>query len=78
MLSEAELKGRLGLILGLEEHGDDADWLAIANLSVELLQSLPKSTPLAVRAYLTDADIRRVNRGFAANQRSELIRYLRS
>jgi hypothetical protein len=78
MLTEDELKRRLGLILGLEEHGDDADWFAIASLSVELLEELSEPVPLLVRAYLTDCDIRRVNRSFASGQRSALIQYLRT
>jgi hypothetical protein len=60
MLSD-EFKQRIGCILGLEEHGDDADWFAIATLSAEILTELPESAPLAVRAYLTDFDIRRVS-----------------
>jgi hypothetical protein len=78
MLTEAELKRRVGLILGLEEHGDQTDWFAIASLSVELLTNLSKSGPLIVRAYLTDSDIRRVNRSFANGQRSAIIQYLRA
>ena len=78
MLTESELKERLGDILGIEEHGYDADWFAIANLSTELLQELPDPTPAIVKAYLTDSDIRRVSAGFANVQRGELVRYLRS
>ena len=78
MLTEAVLKNRLGLILGIEEHGRDADWFAIANLSAELLQEIPETTPHVVRAYLTDSDIRRVSAGFAVDQRSRLVEYLRS
>ena len=51
MLTEAVLKNRLGLILGIEEHGRDADWFAIANLSAELLQEILETTPHVVRAY---------------------------
>ena len=78
MLTESELKTRIGLILGLEEHRDQADWYAIASLSAELLQELPETTPLIVKAYLTDTDIRRVSSGFAGEQRSQLLGYLRS
>ena len=78
MLTEAVLKNRLGLILGIEEHGRDADWFAIANLSAELLQEIPETTPHVVRAYLTDSDIRRVSAGFALDQRSRVVEYLRS
>ena len=78
VLTESDLKGRLGVILGIEEHGRDADWFAIANLSAELLQELPEKTPHTVRAYLTDSDIRRVSASFAQSQRSELVKYLRS
>ena len=78
MLTLSELKTRVGFILGLEEHGDQADWFAIANHSVELLAELPECAPQIVRAYLTDTDIRRVSRGFAHGQRSALAQYLRS
>ncbi len=78
MLTEAVLKNRLGLILGIEEHGRDADWFAIANLSAELLQEILETTPHVVRAYLTDSDIRRVSAGFALDQRSRLVENLRS
>lgn len=78
MLTESELKSRIGLILGIEEQGDQANWFAIANLSVELLESLPSSVPQIVKAYLADYDIRRVSRGFANTQRFALIQYLRS
>jgi hypothetical protein len=78
MLTECELKDRLGLILGIEEQGEQADWFAIASLSIELLQELPSSAAPPVRAYLTDYDIRRVNRSFANDQRLALVQYLRS
>ncbi len=78
MLTESDLKSRLGLILGIEEHGPNADWFAIAKLSAELLQTLPEATPHIVRAYLTDSDIRRVSASFALAQRSQLVNYLRS
>ena len=78
MLSESELKHRLGLILSIEERGDQADWFAITRLSAELLEDLPETTPLIVRAYLTDSDIRRVSVNVANAQRSEIIHYLRS
>ena len=78
MLTESELKQRLGLILGIEELGDRADWFAIARLSVELLEQLPDSVPSAIRAYLTDSDLRRASRNIAKGQRSALVQYLRS
>ena len=78
VLTESDLKGRLGVILGIEEHDRKADWFAIANLSAELLQELPETTPHSIRAYLTDSDIRRVSASFAQSQRSELVKYLRS
>lgn len=78
MLTADEVKSRVAEILGIKEHGEDADWFAIASRSVELLQELPESVPMIVRAYLTDADIRRVSRGFANAQRLKLIQYLRS
>lgn len=78
MLTEFELKRRLGIILGIEEHGDLADWSAIARLSEELLEEIPRTAPEAVTAYLKDCHIRRINRGFASRQRSILVRYLRS
>jgi hypothetical protein len=78
MLTVSELKRRVGIILGIEEHGDQADWFAIRNLSVELLQELPESAPRIVRCYLTDSDIRRVSPGFANSQHLELVQYLRS
>ena len=78
MLTEFELKRRLGLILGMEEHGDRADWSTISSFCDELLEELPSSAPQVVKAYLTDCHIRRVSRSFANGQRSALIRYLRS
>ena len=78
MLTETELKDRMGLILGLEEHGHDADWFAIANLSADLLKEIPEGTPKIVKAYLTDSDLRRASANFARAQRSDLILYLRS
>jgi len=77
MLSD-EFKQRIGCILGLEEHGDDADWFAIATLSAEILTELPESAPLAVRAYLTDFDIRRVSPPFRRHQQRAIVRYLKS
>ena len=78
MLDESEFKQRLGLILGIEELGDQADWFAISRLSVELIEQLPDSVPTAVRAYLADCDIRRVSRNFAHNPRLAVVHYLRS
>ena len=78
MLSERELKRRLGEILSIEERGGEADWFAIASLSVNLLEELHGSAPQFVRAYLTDFDIRRANHGIADEQRAALVRYIRS
>lgn len=78
MLSDAELKDRLGFILGIEEHGARADWFAIARLSAEVLEALPESAPPVAKAYLSDSHIRRVNANYAIHQRRELIDYLRS
>lgn len=78
MLTESEMKHRIGLILGIEERADQADWFAIASLSADLLQQLPEATPLIVKAYLADSDIRRVSESFARGQRSQLVKYLRS
>jgi hypothetical protein len=78
MLSEPEFKRRLGSILSIEEHGEDADWFIIKTMSAELLEKLPASAPPIVRAYLTDSDLRRVSCDFADEQLSELIKYLRS
>ena len=78
MLTDIQMKRRLGEILGLEEHGEDADWYAISTRSLELLQEIPATVPSIVKAYLVDSDLRRVSRGFAQGQLNELILYLRS
>jgi len=78
MLTESELKSRIGLILSLEENGDEADWFAITSLSAELLQQIPEKIPQIVKAYLTDSDIRRASASFACDQVSQLTEYLRA
>jgi len=78
MLTEHQAKRRLGEILGLEEHGEQADWFAISRLSTDLLQEIPATLPSIVGAYLTDSDIRRADQDFARAQLSKLIEYLRS
>ena len=78
MLTESQVKRRVGEILGLEEHGDEADWFAIVRMSTELLQEVPATVPPIVRAYLTDSDIRRASPNFAHGQLAQLILYLRS
>ena len=77
-LTEIQVKRRVGEILGLEEHGNDADWFAIAKLSKELLHELPCTAPSIVRAYLTDTDIRMASNGYAHGQLAQLVKYLRS
>jgi hypothetical protein len=77
-LTEHELKDRLAVILAIEDNEEHADWFAIASMSVELSESLPRSAPDAVRHYLRGSGIRRVNSKFADSQRSALLSYLRS
>jgi len=78
VLTERDLKNRLSLILGIEEHGYDADWFAIANLSADLLRQLPEDAPQIVKAYLADSDLRQASANFARGQRSQLLDFLRS
>jgi len=77
MLSEPELKRRVGFILSIEENGIEADWFAITKLSKELLDELPEFVPAIVRAYLTDSDVRQKSKSFANEQLSALVLYLR-
>jgi hypothetical protein len=77
LISDAELKRRLGLIVAQEET-QDVDWALVARLCDELAADVGTDAPLLVQEYLASLGRRQSDGAFAHSQRSQLVDYLRS
>jgi hypothetical protein len=76
LISDTELKHRLGLIVAQEE-AQDVDWDLVARLCDELAADVGIDAPLLVQEYLASFGQRQSDSVFAHSQRSRLVDYLR-